>query len=193
MKNGVGSQFWRGLLNIRKWVILGAEWKVGEGSHIYFWKDTWVDNCSLKIRFPSLFAICNQQEVTVYQIASEGTDCLSFRRSFGPAEITEWEELKKVIDNLETSPVPDTLLWGLATNKKYTTKSMYRTLTFRGIREVNTEMWKSPCTMKIKHFLWLAIRDRIQSAEQLKKKKRLEWFRVLSALWTFGNYQSHLV
>ncbi|KAF2944830.1 hypothetical protein DAI22_02g171800 [Oryza sativa Japonica Group] len=100
VKNGVGSQFWRGLLNIRKWVILGAKWK----------------------------------------IASEGTDCLSFRRSFGPAEITEWEELKKVIDNLETSPVPDTLLWGLATNKKYTTKSMYRTLTFRGIREVNTEM-----------------------------------------------------
>nr|AAM01129.1 Hypothetical protein with similarity to putative retroelement [Oryza sativa Japonica Group] len=127
--------YWAGLLNIRKWVILGAEWKVGEGSHIYFWKDNWVDNCSLKIRFPSLFAICNQQEVTVYQIASEGTDCLSFRRSFGPAEITEWEELKKVIDNLETSPVPDTLLWGLATNKKYTTKSMYRTLTFRGIRE----------------------------------------------------------
>ncbi|EEE50914.1 hypothetical protein OsJ_31432 [Oryza sativa Japonica Group] len=77
----------------------------------------------------------NKLKGKYHMIASEGTDCLSFRRSFGPAEITEWEELKKVIDNLETSPVPDTLLWGLATNKKYTTKSMYRTLTFRGIRE----------------------------------------------------------
>lgn len=35
---------------------------------------------------------------------------------------------------------------------------------------MNAKMWGCPCPMKHKHFLSLALRDRIQSAEQLKKK-----------------------
>ena len=48
---------------------------------------------------------------------------------------------------------------------------MYRAMCFRGIVDKEMEkIWKAPCPMKIKHFLWLAHRDRIQSAEQLQKK-----------------------
>ena len=171
-KSDFGSQFWRGLLNVRKWLNLGAEWKIGKGSHVYFWKDTWFCNCPLSVRYPAVFRICNQQEVMVSHVAQRRLECFSFGRSFGPEELTEWGELTKTIDDLEVTDEADRLLWGLATTKRYTTKSMYRTLTFRGLREVNSDMWKSPCPTKIKHFLWLALRDRIQSAEQLKKKKR---------------------
>jgi hypothetical protein len=31
-------------------------------------------------------------------------------------------------------------------------------------------IWKCPCPMKMKHFIWLAMIVRIQSAEQLKTK-----------------------
>uniref|UniRef100_J3MX46 Reverse transcriptase zinc-binding domain-containing protein n=1 Tax=Oryza brachyantha TaxID=4533 RepID=J3MX46_ORYBR len=47
---------------------------------------------------------------------------------------------------------------------------MYNWLTFRGI--VDTEMqtlWKSPLPLKLKHFLWLAWKNKIQSAAQLRK------------------------
>lgn len=83
---------------------------------------------------------------------------------------SEIDALKEVIGNIETSDSRDCLGWGLSANKTYTTKSLNRALTFRGIREVNTEIWRCPCPMKIKHFLWLALKDRIQAAEQLKKR-----------------------
>lgn len=93
-----------------------------------------------------------------------------FRRSFGPIESVEWDNLKNDIENVNLSNEPDKPIWGLASNRRFSTRSLYRVLTFRGIREVNSELWAAPCPMKIKHFLWLALKDRIQSAENLKKR-----------------------
>lgn len=53
------SQFWKGVLNSRKWFMLGAEWKLGRGDHISFWHDFWVGSCPLKVRFYRIFEISN--------------------------------------------------------------------------------------------------------------------------------------
>lgn len=60
----------------------------------------------------------------------------------------------------------------LCSNGSNTCKSLYRALTFKGVKDINMRnIWDIPCPKKIKHFfLWLAMRNRIQSAEQLKKK-----------------------
>lgn len=167
---GWGSQFWKGLLNIRNWLLLGSEWKLGNGTHVNFWSDVWLFDCPLRVKYPNIYRICNQQEYVVARVIQNWPSCFSFRRSFGNVEVEEWESLKSDLDGVELSQEPDRLLWALAANKKYTTKSLYRALSFRGVSQVNNEMWLAPCPVKIKHFLWLALKDRIQSAEQLKKK-----------------------
>lgn len=43
-KERYASQFWKGLLNIRRWLSLGSVWQVGDGSHISFWRDVWWGN-----------------------------------------------------------------------------------------------------------------------------------------------------
>lgn len=77
-KIGNVSQFWRGLLNIRGWMMLGAEWSIGNGLSVKFWKDTWFGNCPLMTLFPAIYRVCNQQEILVSQVGQGGPGCLSF-------------------------------------------------------------------------------------------------------------------
>lgn len=88
-----GSQFWKGLLNIRRWMQLGSEWLLGDGSHIWFWYDIWHGTCPLKTIFPKIFEICNQQNITVSEVPTKGADYLTFRRSFGEIEVQQWQDL----------------------------------------------------------------------------------------------------
>ena len=126
------SQFWSGILNTRKWLNLGSEWLVGEGTHIFFWLDVWQGDCPLKVIFAELFRICNQREMLIAALKHLGIDGLTIRRSFGPTELDRWYQVKLIIENLTLSSSPDTLRWCLNSNKKYTTKSLYRTILFRG-------------------------------------------------------------
>ena len=51
-KGGNVSQFWRGLLNIKRWMSFGSEWVLGNGESISFWQDVWWGTCPLKTLFP---------------------------------------------------------------------------------------------------------------------------------------------
>lgn len=165
------SQFWTGVLNTRKWMKFGSVWQLGNGTHFYFWLDLWVGSYPLNIAFFEIFKICNQQKVTIAEVNTKGLGIFTFRRSFVPQEVDQWRQLCDLFDNLELSNSPDIMRWALTPNKQYTTQSLYRALSFRGIRDEKMHaIWRCPAPMKIKHFLWLALRDRIQSCEQLKTK-----------------------
>jgi hypothetical protein len=160
------SQFWRGLLNIRKWFVLGGQWVLGKGDHILFWDDVWIGNCPLRIRFLSLSEISNQQRINVKEVAHEGLECLTFRRLFGNAELTEWRELSELIQEIACTDEDDVLKWVHGKNGVYTSKSLYQLLTFRGVLDPQMNiLWRLPIPLKRKHFLWLAMKDRIQTTE----------------------------
>lgn len=143
---------------------------MGQGTHIWFWHNVWHGSCPLKICFPKIFEISNKQNILVADLLA-GSSCLTFRRSFGELESEEWLALYNIINSIEVNAKPDSLLWGLNPNKKFTTQSLYRSILFRGIRDTKMQgVWRCPCPMKVKYFLWLALRNRIQSAEHLKKK-----------------------
>lgn len=143
-----GSQFWKGLLNIRRWMQLGSEWLLGDGSHIWFWYDIWHGTCPLKTIFPKIFEICNQQNITVSEVPTKGADYLTFRRSFGEIEVQQWQDLWEIIDEIELQNSPDILTWSLAANKQFTTKSLYEAISFRGIKDINMQrVWKCPTVL----------------------------------------------
>jgi hypothetical protein len=65
----------------------------------------------------------------------------------------------------------DEISWALTTNKKLSTKSLYRFLTNGGIPSIIAwKIWKCKLPLKIRIFLWLAFQDRIQTAQQLKAR-----------------------
>jgi len=76
------------------------------------------------------------------------------------------------LENVNLQPGKDKPIWVLENSGKYSTKSMYRFLTSRGgLDKRLTKLWKSKLSMKLKVFMWLALRGRIQTGVALKRKK----------------------
>lgn len=111
-----GSQFWNGLLKIRVWVNWGVIHKVNDGKNTLFWEVTWLNDIPLKLAFPRLFKICSDEKATVYECWDGSCWDIMFRRSFGPNEIAEWDEMMLSLDGIQLDNNSDSLVWvgGLA-------------------------------------------------------------------------------
>lgn len=84
----------------------------------------------------------------------------------------EWDELLRCLGQVTKSTQPDTVRWMLETSGNYTTRSLYKHLLNPGVAHTAmTEIWQAKIPLKVKIFIWLLNKDRIQAAEQLKKKK----------------------
>jgi hypothetical protein len=115
-----GSQFWRGLHDIKYTCQQGLRCIMGNGKKIRFWLDVWLGECSLKIRFSRLFDIFEEQ---IWEVKGEGGGVnLAFRRRFGDRKILEWEEFKECLNTVQLSG-QDTVCWALT--KKWTIFSSF--------------------------------------------------------------------
>uniref|UniRef100_J3N7V7 Reverse transcriptase zinc-binding domain-containing protein n=1 Tax=Oryza brachyantha TaxID=4533 RepID=J3N7V7_ORYBR len=57
-KNGVGaSQFWKGLMQVKRWFWIGSSWKCATGENIRFWSDVWYGDVPFKVKYYKLFII----------------------------------------------------------------------------------------------------------------------------------------
>jgi hypothetical protein len=127
---GVGSQFWRGLMKVKEKFYLGATFQVGNGEDTRFWIDTWNGEVPLKLEFPRLFACCRDKNITVSDCWGDEEWDIDFRRTFGAEEVAEWEQLLLKLGGVQLNDLPDKTIWRLEKKGIYTTKSMYRFLTF---------------------------------------------------------------
>lgn len=66
----------------------------------------------------------------------------------------------------------DKMRWKLTKSGVFSAKSLYREMTFGGVRDSRMmEFWKASIPLNIKIFMWLILKGRIQAAQQLKKMK----------------------
>lgn len=67
-----GSQFWRGLHEVKNWMKLGSFYKIVNGKAVSFWDDTSLGDVPLKTQFPIIYSICADTKKTVYQMCPNG-------------------------------------------------------------------------------------------------------------------------
>jgi hypothetical protein len=162
-KSTGSSQFWQGLHSVKEWYEKGKAHKVGSGNQTRFWKDVWVGEVPLKICCPRLFKICHDQDISVSS-AGELSWSLSYRRKFGEVEMEEWKVLMSLLENVRLDDNRDMVCWKLERSGKFSTRSMYRSITFAGVIDVEMmEIWSAKIPLKVKIFLWMAWHDRIQT------------------------------
>jgi hypothetical protein len=78
-----------------------------------------------------------------------------------------------MLERVKLNGMKDRAIWVLEKSGVYSVKSMYRSLTHRGvINKRMRELWKSKLPMRIKTFMWLVCQGRIQSGKMLK---RMNW------------------
>ena len=62
-----GSQFWKAIQKVKEVFRLGAKHQDGDGTSNRFWSDWWIDPGPLRERYPAIFAITREPEITVAQ------------------------------------------------------------------------------------------------------------------------------
>jgi hypothetical protein len=167
-----GSQFWRGLHEIKYTCQKGLKYVVGNGRKVRFWEDVWLGECPLKLRFNRLCKISREQKWVVAKVLERGEINLSFRRRLGELEIKEWEELEECLSWVHLSDEEDIVKWALTKNGLFSMTSLYKHCVFSGVVDVRMEeLWNSKIPLKVKNFVWLVYQDRVQTADNLIKKK----------------------
>lgn len=123
-----GSQFWKGLHEVKGWYERGIGWKLGNGRRVRFWHDVRCGECPLKTAFPRLFNINQQLDLSIGKLWDNGWN-LSFRRNLGNKEVEEWRELSAHLAEVELSQEDDEAVLKLENKGQHTYKSLYRMMT----------------------------------------------------------------
>jgi hypothetical protein len=90
---GKGSQFWRGLHQVKHLFKREVVHKVSNGELTNLWDDVWVTSASLRVCFPKIYGICRDVNISVAQGAEMDWQFL-LRRQLGPAEREEWDDCR---------------------------------------------------------------------------------------------------
>jgi hypothetical protein len=154
-------------MSVRGDVSRGMLYIIGNGKKTRFWLDVGIGECALRVTFPCLFEICNQQEWKVSKELRNWDLNLTFRRNFGTTQAAEWTNLENLVEGVSLSQSPDTVKWAFEKSGCFSTASLYRELVFPEM--VNKWMmciWREKLLLKIKIFLWQVCNDKIQLAEQ---------------------------
>lgn len=88
-----------------------------------------------------------------------------FRRNLGSEELVEWTELTAQLEQVEINSLPDRVRWKLQKSGSFSLKSLYRLITFGGVVDIEAvDVWNTKLPLKIQIFIWMLMRDRLQSA-----------------------------
>jgi hypothetical protein len=142
---------------------------VGNGCRTSFWKNFWIGDGSLAVKFPILFDLTIDKDITVNKVLSSNFDALSFRRRMTSNLQGFYDDLVALCSDYNLSNQDDKLIWNLG-NKGFTVNSLYKKNSMDQIKVPYRFLWKSKLPQKIKVFFWLVIRNKILTKDNLKKE-----------------------
>ena len=94
-----------------------GKYKLGNGSHIRFWEDSWLDNESLKNQYPTLYNIARKKSALVSHVLSSTTPLnIYFRRSLVANNLLLWHQLVARVMDIQLQDQSDTFVWSLHQN-----------------------------------------------------------------------------
>jgi len=125
----------------------------------------------LKLAFPRLYNLSSNKTGRVCDFYKNGRWFLKFRRALGHQDLVVWEALMDLLEEVHLNNSHDVVKWALEKSGTFTTKSMYRWLSHRGVINKRLQhIWQSRLPMKLKVFLWQISHNRLQTGVVLKKR-----------------------
>ncbi|XP_038903695.1 uncharacterized protein LOC120090219 [Benincasa hispida] len=166
------------------WVSISKTWlkveilatfKLGNGSRIAFWLDTWEGHSPFNILFSSLFRITTLPNGSVADhwdnnIASWS---ITFRRSLKDEEVSAFQDLLRKIVSRSPSLSFDKRVWSISNNSQYTVKSLKNHLTpFSPLEKpIFSTIWKTKSPRRVNILIWIMLFGQLNVAEVLQKKQ----------------------
>jgi hypothetical protein len=149
---------------------------IGDGKKASFWTSAWLDGQRPCDVAPCLFSTSKRKNRTLHQAITDNNWIRDINlQHYGLsaqhlAEYTHlWHEVRCIVIRVG---MPDNLSWKFKENGKYTTSSAYHAK-FVGTTYNNFEalIWKPWAPPKCKFFSWLAIQNRVWTADRLEARR----------------------
>jgi hypothetical protein len=163
------SPLWTDMLHVKNIYLCGRRMKVGNGRNTSFWCDSWCDQLPLKDRFPEIYDICIEQNVTVAEAAVMHWN-FSFRRWMTPDLACQIHGLHQIMAQTVLTEEQDKPVWRWTKGGKFTDKYVYNHLCGAGIDRTFKHLWKSKVPLKIKIWLWMIWHNAIATKDNLLKR-----------------------
>jgi hypothetical protein len=165
------SNFWSGVMWAAKALTFGYRWKIGDGSKIRFWEDTWFATAPPSSAILGPYCICDQIGIGLADVWDGSEVKLTFRRNFSEAIMDRWYELVGIVTEVTYDCDGDALVWQYDSKGTYTFQSLYAVINFKGVIPVFIPaIWKVKVPPKIHIFLWLVSHNKIMTIANLLKR-----------------------
>jgi hypothetical protein len=178
------SNWWRDICSIGR--NLDSDWfhqqvvkRIGDGRHTRFWRDPWLGDFSIMNRFPRLYSISTQQEVTVAALWNSTGSVgwvLNWRRRLFEWEQELLDELRLLLNQVSLSQEGDRWVWKPGDGGLFSVKSTF--LLVSKLMDtgdvINPEamsafkvIWKCSAPSKVSALVWKVLHDRIPTKRNL--------------------------
>ena len=135
-KDAGASQFFKGFMWAAKAARMGFRWKIGDDKKVKFWEDHWLGNSSLAIQFWELYVIVNEKTSTIADLWDGNELKCTFRRTVGPRLSRMWLKVVQIASTIGFPGGEDSLIWQFTSDGVFTSQSMYKIISFRGVTPV---------------------------------------------------------
>lgn len=148
---------------------------VGNGRSTLFWEDGWLEGQRLQDIAPSLYQRVRtkvRRTYTVHEALSTNTWAADVGPELTPASIWEYLRLWEMITRQQIQEdLPDSISWAWEKNGMHSTKSAYAAKFWgREVAPTASFTWKSRAPLQCRFFVWLALKDRCWTSDQLAKR-----------------------
>jgi hypothetical protein len=148
---------------------------VGDGTKVSLWNDAWVQGLRPKDIAPLIFNVSRRKNRSLSEALWNHTwirDLNLFSAEVTEQHIVEYCRLWSILRRVSLQPgICDSISWKLSEDRQYSAKSAYLAQ-FLGseLTNMNWIIWKVWAPPKCKFFSWLAIQNRIWTADRLAKR-----------------------
>lgn len=162
------TNFWRSLKHMESFMEVSVQFKMGDGSHIRFWKDAWRGSAIMN-QYPLLYSFALNKDISVYEVRRQGTWHIELHQGIteqaAEQHITLLNELHQYSHEAAHQ---DTPIWLWTNSGVFSVKSYYRAMEATPIQTTHIpRVWELKGPLRVMIFGWLMLRNRILTIDNL--------------------------
>ncbi len=153
----------------------GISFSVGDGNRTSFWSDNWIGGMTLRTQFFGVFNVVQSNFCRVNDCYGPNgwrwRKILSGYAASSSAQTETIRNLKALLADLHPTNSRDVIRWRWTSSEAYSVKSMYKFLQDSGVIDKSfVQLWKSKIPLKVKIFVWLVLKRRVLTTDNLLKR-----------------------
>jgi hypothetical protein len=193
------SLWWKDVCNIdvgfgsSNWLEEVLVRRLGNGLSTRFWKDAWIGDGPLCLKFPRLFSLSMQKDISVGDLLNmeDGRWDFIWRRNLFQWESESVNLLLGLLVDVSLTDVHDVWIWNQNPEEVFSVKSAHDLLVELGDNPILSAwelkifsiIWESPAPSKVIVFSWQLIHDRLPTKDNLSSRGVLHQDSDTNCVW----------